>query len=51
MMVLKKTYYIFQINLVSINNFDELDNNEKLYITVLITDESVEYQNYIFFSL
>ncbi|SVD54066.1 uncharacterized protein METZ01_LOCUS406920, partial [marine metagenome] len=37
-----------QINFVSINNFDELDDNEKLYITVLIIDESVEYQNYIF---
>ena len=37
-----------QINFASINNFDELDDNEKLYISVLKTDESVEYQNYIF---
>jgi len=37
-----------QINLVTINNFDELDNDVKLNITVLITDESVEYNNYIF---
>ena len=37
-----------QINFISINNFDEIDNEEKLYITVLKIDESVEYQNYIF---
>ena len=37
-----------QINFVSINNFDELENEEKLNITVLKIDESVEYQNYIF---
>ena len=37
-----------QINLLSIKSFRELQDDVKIYITVLKIDESAEYQNYIF---
>ena len=38
-----------QINLTSIKNLNDLNNNKRLYISVLKIDEGIEYQNFIFF--